>query len=101
MKRIEVLHVEGCPGFPPTLALVRSVLSELGTTAAIHEVLVRDGEEAWRLGFPGSPTIRIDGEDIDPSIRGAEPVLACRLYGRSNVPPREMIEAALRAAFLP
>ncbi len=61
---------------------------------------VRTQEEAEALGFPGSPTIRIDGVDVDPAGSGARARLACRIYhvdGRpSPVPSREQLEAALR-----
>jgi hypothetical protein len=58
--------------------------------------------DAERLGFPGSPTIRIDGVDIDPE--GAEQMgtaLTCRVYrledGRiSPLPSQKMIRRALR-----
>ena len=53
------------------------------------------------LRFPGSPTIRVDGRDVDPAGAGARPALTCRIYhlpdGRvSPVPSREQLEAALR-----
>jgi hypothetical protein len=56
--------------------------------------------EAEELGFPGSPTIRVDGKDVDPNSASARPALNCRIYrkpdGRpSPVPTREQLEAAL------
>ena len=39
-------------------------------------------EEAQTLGFPGSPTIRVDGRDVDPAGAGARPALTCRIYHR-------------------
>jgi hypothetical protein len=62
---------------------------------------VTSDEEAVRLDFPGSPTIRIDGRDIDPKGARSRPALNCRIYwtpdGRvSPIPSREQLEEALR-----
>ena len=56
--------------------------------------------DAEELRFPGSPTIRIDGKDVDPAGENARPSLTCRIYthpdGRvSPVPTREQLEEAL------
>jgi len=54
------------------------------------------GESAERLRFLGSPTIRVDGKDIEPAARGRTHFgMSCRMYGSSGVPPRELVEAAL------
>ena len=65
---------------------------------------VTEGEEAQRLGFPGSPTIRVNGADVEPVEAGDEPFgLTCRVYRRADgrispLPDPERIRAALRAA---
>jgi hypothetical protein len=64
----------------------------------MHEI--RTHEEAGELAFPGSPTIRIDGRDVDPAGAGAPPALSCRVYrfpdGRvSPIPSRQQLEEAL------
>jgi len=61
-------------------------------------VLTQD--EAEELAFPGSPTIRVDGRDVDPAGAASRPALTCRIYhlpdGRvSPVPSREQLEEAL------
>ena len=68
--------------------------------APIEEREVRSDAEAEALGFPGSPTIRVDGRDVDPAGAGSRPALTCRVYylpdGRvSPIPSREALEAAL------
>jgi hypothetical protein len=56
-------------------------------------------EDAVRLRFLGSPSVQIDGLDIDPMARArTDFTLACRLYGSSGVPPAELIESAIRDA---
>jgi hypothetical protein len=99
--RIELLHWEGCPSTPEALGLLRDVLAERGIDEeiALHEVKTQADAESLR--FPGSPTIRIDGRDVDPAGEDARPALTCRIYllpdGRvSPVPTREQLEEALR-----
>ena len=98
--RIDFLFWRECPSHPEARALLREVMEERSVKADLveHEVLTQD--EAEELAFPGSPTIRIDGRDIDPDGAGARPSLTCRIYhlpdGRSSpVPSREQLEEAL------
>ena len=99
-ERIEFLYVDDCPSHPEALALLRGVLDERGISCAVELHEVRSDEEASALAFPGSPTIRIDGHDVDPAGAAGRPTLGCRIYrlpdGRfSPVPQRSQIEAAL------
>jgi hypothetical protein len=98
---IDFLFWEGCPSHPEALELLQEVLDERGIHEPIQlrEVLTHD--EAVELRFPGSPTIRIDGRDVDPEGATAPPELTCRIYrladGRvSPVPSRQQLEEALR-----
>ena len=94
---IEVLYLEGCPNYPPTLTLVREVAAELGINAHLIPVQVKDSADAERCRFPGSSTVRVNGVDIEPSARHrTEHGWGCRRYGGTGVPPREMIVAAMR-----
>ena len=99
--KIDVYFWEGCPSHPEALELLSAVLAERGleTPVELHEVFTQ--EQARKLGFPGSPTILVDGRDIDPQGAEAPPSLTCRVYrlpdGRpSPVPSREQLEEALR-----
>ena len=78
---VEVLFVEDCPHYPPTLALIQRVLAELSIDAELRTTLVGDQAAAEQARFAGSPTIRVDGRDVEP---GSEPpseiVVGCRLY---------------------
>lgn len=67
--KVEILYFAGCPHREATLERTLQVLSALGVEAQVSELEVRDGADAARLRFPGSPTVRIDGADIEP---GAE-----------------------------
>jgi hypothetical protein len=90
--RIELLWWEGCPSHPEALAQLRQVLREEGVDpAAVELVEIADDEQAERERFFGSPTIRIDGEDILPPAQGQPVGLSCRVYhlrdGRSSPTP--------------
>jgi hypothetical protein len=98
--RIELFYWEECPSHPEAHALLREVLDERGIRDEIELREVRTQAEAEALRFPGSPTIRIDGRDIDAAGAAAPPSLTCRIYylpdGRvSPVPSRAQLEEAL------
>lgn len=98
LPRIEVLYFGGCPHYAPAVDMVKSVVADLGIDAEIVDTEVLTEEKADRLLFLGSPTIRVDGIDIDPAARGrTDYALTCRLYGSSGVPPREMLLTAINA----
>lgn len=96
--RVEVLTWSGCPSHDDALARLDSVLTELGRSEEPVTVRwVESDEEAQAARFVGSPTFRIDGEDIvDPGAEGYG--LTCRVYrspdGRfSPLPTREVMLA--------
>jgi hypothetical protein len=97
---VELLYWEGCPSYPEARELLAEVLSSRGVDTEIRMREVSSDAEAEQLGFPGSPTILIDGRDVDSRGAGAPPALTCRVYygpdGRvSPIPSREDLEAAL------
>ncbi len=96
---IEVLYFAGCPHYRPTLDLLEAVIAESGVAAEVREVEVCNDADAARLRFLGSPTIRVDGADIEPDTEvRTDYALSCRMYGVSGVPGRDLLEAALRTA---
>ncbi len=100
---VELLWWEGCPSHPDALDDLRRVLREEGIETDVARIEVTDDEQARRERFPGSPTIRIDGEDVVPP-EDVEPYsLTCRVYrtrdGRvSPLPDPEDVRAAVRRA---
>jgi len=64
--RLEVLYFDGCPTYRAVEETLRGVLARTDTEAEVEVVAVDTNEEAQRLRFPGSPTIRVDGEDLFP-----------------------------------
>jgi len=105
--RVELLFWEGCPSHPLALADLRAAMSELGLDPGRIVVReVRTGADAERERFAGSPTIRIDGHDIQPPCE--EPYgLTCRIYHRrdgriSPTPdPADVRDALLAARTVP
>lgn len=94
---IEILFFDGCPNHEPTMNLAREVLRELGLEAEIREVPVETPEEAQTHRFVGSPTVRVNGRDIEPDARARTDFgLCCRMYERGGVPPKELLVDALR-----
>jgi hypothetical protein len=97
--RVEVLYFDGCPTYVAATRNVSKVLSELGMDAEVELVGVNSDEEAERLRFPGSPTIRVDGRDLFPIAKRGVWALGCRTYatpeGLKGYPTREMIRDAL------
>ncbi len=93
---IEILYFDGCPNHEPTL-LAREVVAELGLAAEIRQVRIQTPEEATERRFLGSPSVRVNGKDIEPEARGSEDfALGCRMYGKSGVPAKELLVAAIR-----
>lgn len=101
MPRIEFLFWQDCPSHGAALERLRKVMVEVGDQSPIEMVEVLTEDDAHRLGFPGSPTIRIDGQDVDPAgARHMGTALTCRVYhledGRvSPLPSEQMIRQAL------
>jgi hypothetical protein len=60
----------GCGHGQKTVELVRGVLGQLAPGVRLEIVEVRTMEDAERLGFRGSPTVLIDGTDIEPGPHG-------------------------------
>jgi hypothetical protein len=99
--QIDILYFYGCPNHLTTTKLVREVVHSLGLDAIVRDVEVRDAEEAARLRFFGSPTVQVNGQDVDPAVRSrVDYSFSCRMYGRSGSPPRALVEQALRGGAL-
>jgi hypothetical protein len=67
--KIQVLMSPGCGHGARALELVLEVVGESAPGSEIETISVATAEDAARLSFPGSPTIRVDGYDIDPEAR--------------------------------
>lgn len=56
----------GCGHGARALELVAEVVGESAPRAEVETITVATLEDAARWSFPGSPTVRVDGIDIDP-----------------------------------
>ena len=98
--KIEVLYVANCPNHAVALERLREVLSAESFQRHVNEVLVSDAEMAQSLKFPGSPTIRVNGQDVEPQSEKATAFgLMCRLYSDgSGAPSQQRLRAAIEKA---
>jgi hypothetical protein len=97
--RVRFLYYEDCPSHNLALERLREVMDEEGIPDEVEVVKVETEEQARKLRFVGSPTIRVDGQDIDPPS-DSHYTLTCRAYhladGRSSpLPSKDMIQRAL------
>jgi hypothetical protein len=83
--RVEVLYFEGCPNHEPARALVKRVARQLRIEPEIRLVEVPDPEAAVALRFLGSPTVRVDGVDVEPGAQARRDfAFSCRIYRGDN-----------------
>ena len=79
--RVEFLWWEGCPSHERALAELREAMAAAGLDPAAVEMRhVGSEEDAERAQFSGSPTIRIDGRDLQPDDGSRAAGLSCRIY---------------------
>ena len=99
-RRLELLFFDGCPSYEQLLPRLRELAAEAGAEVVLRRI--ERPEEAERQRFLGSPTVRVDGSDVDPGAAlRSDYGLKCRIYrsdelGQSSVPPERWLRAALR-----
>jgi hypothetical protein len=85
--QVDILYFEGCPNYEPTRALIERLARQLRVEPEIELVEVADPEAAVALRFLGSPTVRVNGVDVEP---GAEErrdfAFSCRIYRSEGAP---------------
>ena len=96
---IELLYIDDCINWQHAKRELEEVLVELGIQEEVRMVRVTSNEEAQRLSFSGSPTVRVNGLDVDPEAPSEGFNVECRIYwvgGRPvGRPPREWLARAL------
>ncbi len=98
---VSFLYYEECPSHDLALERLREVMAEESIPGEVEVIKVETEEQARELRFVGSPTIRVDGQDIDPPS-DSRYALTCRVYHLkddriSPLPSKDMIRRALRA----
>ena len=97
--QIDILYFAGCPNHAPTVVRVQQVLADLGMQAEVQQIHVASVEDAVQQRFLGSPTVRVNGVDVDPSAHDrTDYSLSCRVYhGMDGVPSASLLRAAFEA----
>jgi hypothetical protein len=101
--KIELLYFDGCPSHERLYPRLERLLRETGVSDPIEVRRVESVEAAEAERFLGSPSLRIDGEDVEPGADERNDFgLKCRLYrsaeGANGLPPDAWISAALERA---
>jgi len=101
--KIDLLWFDDCPNHHAAEVLVREILKDFGVDAPVNKIKVPDLETGEKTRFPGSPTVRINGVDIDPTYEDTgDYTPRCRIYltseGFKGLPEKAWVENAVRAA---
>jgi hypothetical protein len=98
--KVEVLYFEGCPNHAHALEMVRRVLDREKIRAEVRLLEVTNEKAAASARFLGSPSVRVNGVDIEPGREEDSPFFGCRTYtvgGKTvGVPPEKWLVNALR-----
>ncbi len=78
--KIEIQHFRGCPNSPEMIHRVKETIKGSEEIIEYNEVLVESNELAEKLKFRGSPTVLINGEDIEGREEPESAALNCRVY---------------------
>jgi hypothetical protein len=98
---IELLYFDGCPNHEALLPRLREIVAGADVSAEVELRRIADDDAARRERFLGSPTVRVDGHDVEPGAElRADFGMKCRLYrtatGLSGQPAEEWLRAAMR-----
>lgn len=104
--KVELLFFDGCPSHEAFLPRLRELLAQAGVQDEVQQRRVESDDAAQRERFLGSPTLRVDGVDIEPGAGGRTDYgLKCRLYptseGLRGAPPDAWVLDALQRAAPP
>lgn len=101
--KIELLYFAGCPNHEVFMPRLLTLLDRAGVDEEVRLVHVESEDEARAVGFLGSPSLRVNGRDVDAgAAERSDFGLKCRLYqtpgGLSGTPSDELVLAALTDA---
>ena len=101
--KVELLFFDGCPSHERLMPRLRELLDDAGVSEEIGLIPVETLEAADEQRFLGSPTLRIDGVDVDPTAgERTDYGLKCRIYrtgnGQRALPADEWMIAAIDRA---
>ncbi|WP_433786913.1 DF family (seleno)protein [Actinomycetospora sp. CA-101289] len=95
---IELLYFDGCPNAEEYVPRLRALIATTSHHLVEREIL--DEEQAVAESFLGSPTVRVDGRDVEPgAVERTDFGMSCRIYrtadGSRGTPPDEWVWRAL------
>ncbi len=101
--KIELLYFDGCLGYQTALKYLREVIAEKKLGVGVEMVKIENDEQAVARRFLGSPSIRLNGRDIEPGAGGIKDFsMRCRLYLEDDkvneLPSKKMIHRAIDEA---
>ncbi len=95
---IELLYIKGCPNFRDARRLIHDTIKSLGTKTPLRKIEIKNEDDVKKHSFPGSPTIRINGKDIEPETAHSA-AMTCRIYSNGRgIPDREVLRCKLAKA---
>ncbi len=92
--KIEYQYFEDCPNHKKLHQNLLEAIKGIEDKIEIKYILVENSETAKRIGFRGSPTMLINGEDFEGMPPQEEPSLSCRVY-KNGIPTTEDIKKRL------
>lgn len=98
---LEVLYFDDCPSYQQLMPVLRTLAGDHGAQLTLRRI--KDGGDAENTRFLGSPSVRVNGVDVEPGAQERTDFgMKCRLYrsrdGQSGLPPLHWIRHALEAA---
>jgi glutaredoxin len=97
--KIELLYFNSCPTYKKALANIKAALKEKNLQAELRLIDVESEKKAQNVGFQGSPSVRINGKDLEGRDEGYS--FSCRLYNvngkPSTAPSKEAIIAKIES----
>ncbi len=92
--KIEVQYFNGCPNSEAVLKMVKNFINKSELQIEFEEILVETQDAAKRYKFRGSPTILINGNDIEGLEESKTSSLSCRYYN-NGIPTEEDIKEVI------
>lgn len=101
--RIEVLVRPDCANRPMAVAVVERAIAAAGVPVEMEVVDLETEEQGKDLRCLGSPSVLVDGMDVEPGANGRRDfTIACRLYrcgtGLQGWPEETWVRSALLVA---
>ncbi len=84
-RTVELLYIDGCPHYEALLPCLYALMRSAGEDRPIHLRRIPDASAAVRERFLGSPTVRVDGRDVEPGASQRHDFgMKCRLYATAD-----------------